>query len=72
MAKNWKLKWGIHQHTMTSRDYGDPYKCNSLDECKKERERLKKHFGKRGYVIWFSTAYGPEGQEINLGGDSCY
>ena len=61
--ETWSLAWGIHKGTLMSRDQGDTvYGLDSLEECRKKAEDLKRQFGRSGYKLWFATATSSEGE----------
>ncbi len=60
-ANGWRLFHGIHRGTITSRDTRSKDGLASLEECKQELAKHEAFYRSIGYVIWFATAYSPEG-----------
>ncbi len=68
----WRLSWGIHNGTFTSRDMGDPRRCDSREEALAAPAKIRRDFERAGWVIWFATLYAPDGACEHLGGNSDY
>jgi hypothetical protein len=62
-TKRWTLTWGIHRGTLMSRDVGDPYDFDTLEECRTKAQELERAFRRSGCQMWFTTARDNETKE---------
>lgn len=59
-----RLSWGIHRKTLMSRDIGDPYYFDTIEQCKEKALELKTYFKENfGYSLWFATAINTKTKE---------
>lgn len=65
-ADAWNLHFGVKRGERGLRDVCEPITLPSLEACREEIVRERQHFDRLGVSIWFATARGPKGQEINL------
>ena len=72
MTKDWKLHYGIHRGTITSRDV-TMIQCDSLEDCKRKIAKIEKDMVRFGYVIWFANAISVSGEQVSVhAGNSNY
>jgi len=55
----YQFRWGIHRGTLMSRDVGDHYYFETIEECKAKYFELKAHYNTMGYQIWYAHMYLP-------------
>jgi hypothetical protein len=71
--KMYVLRWGLHRGTLMSRDIGDNFYFNNLEECRKKHMELKADFNSRGYQIWYAEIVVPyDGEKIKLEDNAYY
>lgn len=71
--KMYLLRWGIHRRTLMSRDVGDNFYFNNLEECKNKYMELKAEFNSSGYQIWYAEIVVPhDGEKIKLEDNAYY
>ena len=66
-----KLTWGIHKHTLMSRDIGEPIFVSSIEDAKQKVSTLKDEFRQMGYCIWFANYWDENGPETHLVNHHC-
>lgn len=64
MDKKYKLIWGGHDGGWFSRDLGDPYHCDTKEECLKELDGIKVFLKRLGRKLWFAEIKGPDGERV--------
>lgn len=67
----WILNYGVHRHTLTSRDSSH----NEYDSKQKAMDFLreeKQWLASIGYVIWFAELVAPDGTKTMLEQDGSY
>lgn len=65
----WKLSYGIHNGTFSSRDRKEIPNLDSLQACRSKINELEQYYENMGCVIWFANAIGPnhENQAVHAG-----
>lgn len=62
----YKITWGIHKRTLTSRDVGDPKEFNTEKEAIQWYKETKNWYAIFNYVFWFCTLHKPNGTKVTM------
>jgi hypothetical protein len=64
--RTWRVQWGIHRGTFTSRDVGDAMTFQSEQDARVWVDATRKHFAGMGCVFWFCNLVSPDGSVTSL------
>jgi len=58
------LRYGYHNGTMMSRDYGDAFEVSSKKEAERKATELDEHYRESGYMLWFANYHDGEKESV--------